>query len=324
MRNKIILSSSILLLIVISFLTLMLGSKNLSFIDVINSLISQDNTQIGVIINNIRLPRLITGLMSGATLALSGLLLKTVLKNPLADASIIGVSSGASLAVVIIILLLPNFFAFIPLFAFVGGFLAFLLVLALSTKNGNVDRVRMVLAGVAVNSLFQGVLSIINSLNKDKIQYTISYLGGSIANISMDTAITISIYSIIAIAITIYIFPIIKLARLDDNMMTNIGKNPSVIRLLISVVAVFLASISVSFIGVIGFAGIIAPFFAFKLIKEFNLYYLIETLVVGALLVLGSDLAQRIIFDPMEIPVGVVIGLLGAPLFLYFIKNELN
>lgn len=325
MKNKgnLVIITLLLLIVFVSTISLVLGEQNYSLNDLIQAFTnSNSDYTMQLIIKDVRLPRIIAGIFTGATLALSGLVLRTLLKNPLADTAVLGVSSGASFLVVCILILVPSLFSFIPIFAFIGGLAAFAMSATLAVKKGKIEPIKMIIAGVAINAFFNGLLAIVNVFNKDKLALSVSYLGGSLANISFDNTIYLVIYGTIAILVAYFIFPIIKMLRLDDGLIKNLGKNPHKMRMLAAIVGVTLATVSLSYVGIISFVGILVPFFAYNLIKDYNHQYFITTALLGGLLVIVCDLGQRLIFSPMEIPVGTIIGLLGAPMFLYFVKSE--
>ncbi|MFB0972663.1 MAG: iron ABC transporter permease, partial [Neofamilia sp.] len=147
------------------------------------------------ILFNIRIPRTFLAVFIGASLSTSGALLQGVMQNPLADPGVIGVSSGASLAAVAILVLFPQYGQFVPLFAFAGAMLATFLVYIMAIQNGQVKPLRLVLAGVAINALFGGGNSLISVLNSDKIQSVILWLNGSLAGSSWNSLKIISTYS---------------------------------------------------------------------------------------------------------------------------------
>jgi iron complex transport system permease protein len=144
----------------------------------------------------------------------------------------------------------------------------------------------------------------------------LTWLNGSIANVSRETMLIISIYSVLILIISALSMPVIKILLLSDNSIVNIGYNPSVLKLIISVIAVMLASVSVAFIGIISFIGIIAPAISKKIIGTQLKYQFICSSLIGSILLILADIVQRIIFSPTEIPVGILIGMIGAPVFI--------
>ncbi len=307
---------------VICIFALSYGESRLGFFPSLNALFGQGDTQSITIVQKIRLPRVIAGFLAGATLGLSGLYTRVALKNPLADSSILGIQSGASVMALICLLVVPQLASFLPLFAFFGGFLAFMLVVAFSYQNG-FSPLRLVLSGVAVNSFFTAITSVITINHVNELKNTVQWTSGSLVGISANEAQTMLIYAAIAIVIAIALIPVLELLKLEDNMLVSLGKNPNLYRFVASVVAVFLASISLAFVGVIAFVGIIVPHISQLIVGPKIKHVFVMTIILGGILVVGVDLFSRIAFTN-EIPVGALIGVLGAPLFLYLLRGSKN
>lgn len=220
------------------------------------------------------------------------------------------------------LLVVPSMAALLPLFAFVGGLLAFFLVILFSYQNG-FSPIRLVLSGVAVNSFFMAVTSVITINHVNELKNTIQWTSGSLVGISNSDVEGMLVYSLIAIFVAALLIPMLELLKLEDNVLISLGKNPNVYRFIASIVAVFLASISLAFVGVIAFAGIIVPHISQMLVGSKMKHIFPMTLVCGSILVVGVDLFSRVVFTN-EIPVGALIGVLGAPLFLYLLRGTKN
>lgn len=313
---------ALIILFVISIFALSYGESQLGFFPSLKALFGQGENQAVTIVQKIRLPRVIAGFLAGATLGLSGLYTRVALKNPLADSSILGIQSGASVMALICLLVAPQLANFLPLFAFIGGFIAFILVVAFSYQNG-FSPLRLVLSGVAVNSFFTAITSVITINHVNELKNTVQWTSGSLVGISLSDAQTMLIYSIIAIVIALLLIPVLELLKLEDNMLVSLGKSPNLYRFIASIAAVFLASISLAFVGVIAFVGIIVPHVSQLIVGPKIKNVFIMTIITGGILVVGVDLFSRIVFTN-EIPVGALIGVLGAPLFLYLLRGAKN
>ncbi len=325
MKNKRELTILLLTLscyLVIAVFSLSYGDSNIGFINSIYALLGKgDNTSI-IIVQSIRLPRMLAATIAGSTLALSGLLTRTALKNPLADSSILGIQSGASVFALYAILVAPNLSSLLPLFAFIGGSIAFILVMIFAYNRG-FNPIRLVLSGVAINSFFTAITSIITINHVNELQNSIQWTSGSLVGVSTSEMTTMLIYSVIAILLVFIASPMLQMLKLDDKMLISLGKNPNLFRLIICVLAVMLASISLAYVGIIAFVGIIAPHVSQLLKLSSVRLSIIMTMLVGAILVVGVDAISKVIFVN-EIPVGSLIGVLGAPLFLYLLRGEKN
>lgn len=310
------------LYVVIAIFSLSYGDSQIGFVTSAKALFGLgDKTNI-IIVQNIRLPRVLAGSIAGASLGLSGLLTRTALKNPLADSSILGIQSGASVMALIVLLVIPGMAYMLPVFAFIGGLLAFILVMSFSYKDG-FSPLRLVLSGVAVNAFFSAIISVITINHVNELQNSIQWSSGSLVGVSNQEVAIMGIYFLLVLIIGVLLIPVLELLKLEDNMLISLGKNPNIYRLIVCIVAVMMASISLSFVGVIAFVGIIVPQIATMIVGGKTKYVFIMTIFLGGLLVIGVDLFSRIIFTN-EIPVGALIGVLGAPLFLYLLRGKKN
>ena len=191
---------SLALLLILLVLLTTIGSVNLSFTEIINALINNDNKMVTTIVYKMRLPRNILAALVGANLAVSGVLLQSVMKNPLADPGITGVSSGASVAAIFILLLLPQYTGILPIAAFIGGAIACILVFLMAYKNG-LKPGRIVLAGVAINTILGGVISYLSTMYSDRIQSAMLWLNGSLATKTWADVEMLFVYSIVGLVV---------------------------------------------------------------------------------------------------------------------------
>lgn len=309
----------ILLILIVAFSTV--GSVNLSLKDIFNALINNDNKTVTTIVYNIRLPRNILAVIVGANLAISGVLLQSVMRNPLADPGITGVSSGASVAAMIILLILPQYTFILPLVAFLGGALACALVFIMSYKNG-IKPGRIVLAGVAINTILGGVIGFLSTMYSDKIQSAMLWLNGSLATKTWSHVNMLFIYSIVGLIISLFLIRSANILQLGDDAATNLGINVNFTRLLICIVAVFLAGISTAVVGIISFIGLIVPHIARMTMGSDHKYTMPFSIVLGSIVLLIADTLARTVASPLEIPVGVIMSIVGGPFFLYLLRKK--
>ncbi|MFV0380006.1 MAG: FecCD family ABC transporter permease [Anaerorhabdus sp.] len=316
------LTVGIILLLTICVLSLSYGDTQIGFFDSFEALFGSGEKTDIIVVQSIRFPRVMAGLIAGATLGLSGLFTRTALKNPLADSSILGIQSGASVMALISLLVFPTLASFLPFFAFIGGMLAYVLVMLFSYRNG-FNPLRLVLSGVAINAFFTAITSVITVNHVYELQNSIMWTSGSLVGIGNTDMLSMLVYGVIGLVIACFLIPVLNLLRLDDNMLISLGKNPNFYRFIACVIAVILASISLSFVGLVVFVGIIAPHIAQMVTGGKMTHIFFMTLIIGAILVVGVDLFGRVIFLT-EVPVGSIIGVLGAPLFLYLLRRSKN
>ena len=322
-RKYLIIGGTALVLVILVVLFSTIGSVNLSLGEIISSLIHQDNSMVMTIVYKMRLPRNILAVLIGANLAVSGVLLQSVMKNPLADPGITGVSSGASVAAIIILLLMPQLSGALPLFAFVGGAIACALVFIMAWKNG-LRPERIVLAGVAINTILGGFISLLSTLFSDRIQSAILWLNGSLATKTWSHVDMLFLYSLIGIGLSLFLIRSANVLQLGDESAKNLGFNVSRTRLVISAVAVFLAAISTAVVGIISFIGLIVPHIARLLMGSDHKYTIPFSMVLGAIVLLIADTLARTIGGSIEIPVGVITSIVGGPFFLYLLRKRGN
>lgn len=322
-RKYLIIGGTALVLVILVVLFSTIGSVNLSLGEIISSIIHQDNSMVMTIVYKMRLPRNILAVLIGANLAVSGVLLQSVMKNPLADPGITGVSSGASVAAIIILLLMPQLSGALPLFAFVGGAIACALVFIMAWKNG-LRPERIVLAGVAINTILGGFISLLSTLFSDRIQSAILWLNGSLATKTWSHVDMLFLYSLIGLGLSLFLIRSANVLQLGDESAKNLGFNVSRTRLVISAVAVFLAAISTAVVGIISFIGLIVPHIARLLMGSDHKYTIPFSMALGAIVLLIADTLARTIGGSIEIPVGVITSIVGGPFFLYLLRKRGN
>lgn len=319
LKSKLIIIIGVLILSIL--LGICLGSVRISLDDIIKSLFSDEYTVKKAIISDIRLPRVWIAGFVGANLSASGALLQAVMRNPLADPGITGVSAGASLFAIIILLLFPSYVSLVPIAAFVGGVIACGIVYGLAWKGGGIEPIRIVLAGVAVNAILGGATGLLSLLNSDKIQGVMLWTNGSLSRVSWMDVKLLGIYSIVGIILALICIRAANVLQLGDDVAKNLGYNVNLTRILISLVAVYLAGISVAFVGIIGFVGLVVPHISRLLFgSDYKWLLPVSMLMGGAVLVIADTLA-RMIAAPIELPVGTMMAMLGGPFFLYLLRR---
>ena len=323
--NKIYLTIglSLVLLLILLILLTTVGSVNLSFTEIINALINNDNKMVTTIVYKMRLPRNILAALVGANLAVSGVLLQSVMKNPLADPGITGVSSGASVAAIFILLLLPQYTGILPIAAFIGGAIACILVFLMAYKNG-LKPGRIVLAGVAINTILGGVISYLSTMYSDRIQSAMLWLNGSLATKTWADVEMLFIYSVVGLVVSLFLIRSANVLQLGDDAATNLGFNVNLTRLLISGVAVFLAATSTAVVGIISFVGLIVPHIARMIMGSDHKFTIPFSMILGSIVLLVADTLGRTIGGAVEIPVGVIMSIVGGPFFLYLLRKRGN
>ena len=305
-------------LLLLGLCALGLGSAWLSAA-IVKGLQNGDNT-IRVVVINLRLPRILIAMLVGCALSVSGALLQAVMRNPLADPGIIGVSAGAATAATTVMLLAPWLISSVPLFAFGGALGACVLIYLMAWRNG-VDPVRIVLSGVAVNTVLGAYTSFLQLLNADNLSNVLGFLNGSISGRSWDQVGTVVVYAGIGLVLAACCIKSCNILQLGDEMAASLGENVNLLRILISAVGAFLAAATVAVAGMIGFVGLVVPHMARMLVGADYRSLLPVTALLGAITLLAADTVGRTLLPGMEIPVGVVMAMTGGPFFLYMLRK---
>lgn len=296
------------------------GSLKVSPSELFNGLFVEYNPDVATIYD-LRFPRIFIAMLGGAATAVSGVLLQAVLKNPLADPGIIGISSGASLAAVLITAFFPKLFFFTPLFAFIGGMAAFFLVYSLSYRGG-LSPLRIILVGVAVDAMFSGIMSAFNSGTGSNYSGVASIVNANITMKTWDDFETLFWYVVIGLVVALFVSGQCNLLSLEDKTARSLGINVTRSRIVISIVAVLLAGISTAVIGPISFLGLIVPHIARLLVGSNHKVLIPYTALLGAFTLLLADTVGRTIASPYEISASIIMAVAGGPFFILLLRRS--
>ncbi len=296
------------------------GSLKVSPAELFRGLFIEYDSNVATIYD-LRFPRILIAMLGGAAMAVSGVLLQAVMKNPLADPGIIGISSGASLVAVLVTAFFPKLYFFTPLFSFLGGMLAFLLVYSLSYKGG-LSPLRIILVGVAVNAMFTGIMSAFNSGTGSGYSGVASIVNSNITMKTWSDFETLFIYTVIGLILSLFVTGQCNLLQLEDKTARSLGVNVTKSRMLISVIAVLLAAISTAVIGPISFLGLIVPHIARLLVGSNHRLLIPYSAVLGAFTFLLADTIGRTIAYPYEISAAVIMSVIGGPFFIILLRRS--
>lgn len=296
------------------------GSLKVTPSELFSGLFIEYNPDVATIYD-LRFPRIFIAMLGGAATAVSGVLLQAVMKNPLADPGIIGVSSGASLVAVIVTAFFPSLFFLTPMLAFIGGLIAFLLVYSLSWKGG-FSPLRIILVGVAVNALCTGLMSAFNSATGNSYTGVASIVNANITQKTWDDFQTLAVYVVIGLVASFFVTNQCNLLSLEDKTARSLGMNVTRSRIVISVIAVLLASISTAVVGAISFLGLIVPHIARLLVGSNHKVLVPYSILLGAFTLLLADTIGRTVASPYEISAAVVMSVIGGPFFIFLLRRS--
>lgn len=321
------------------FLTLMIafiistgsGEMKIPAIDVIKAIFGYGPDMNQLVVNEFRLPRIITAVLVGMSLAVAGSILQGIIRNPLASPDIIGITGGAALAVVAFLAIFSDAnhsltvsIKWMPLAAFIGATFIALLVYFLSWKNG-VSPIRLVLIGIGVAALAQAITTTfmiigpIYRASQATIWTTGTVYGASWANVKI-----LAPWVIILLMISFVLARKLNVQELGDDLAKGVGSLVQKERFVLLLISTALTGGAVAFAGGIGFVGLMAPHIARKLVGSAFGALLPVAALVGGLLVLVADLIGRTMFSPLEVPAGVFTAAIGAPFFIYLLYKNRN
>lgn len=273
------------------------------------------------IVLNLRLPRIILAILIGSSLSAAGALLQSVMRNPLADPGTIGVSAGAGTAATTILLIFPQLSASVPLFAFGGAALACVLIYTMAWKGG-VDPTRIILSGVAINSVLGAYNSLLQLMNSDSLEGVLAFMNGSLSGRGWYQVQIAACYASVGLVMAFLCIKSANALQLGEEMAKSLGVKVSLNRVLLSAVAAFLAAATVSVAGMIGFVGLVVPHIARLLVGSDYKVMMPVSVVLGAVVLLAADTVGRTVVPGMEIPVGIVMAVCGGPFFLYLLRKK--
>ncbi|GKV64070.1 MULTISPECIES: iron ABC transporter permease [unclassified Sporosarcina] len=296
------------------------GSIQMGFFEFLGALFEKGNSQMEVI-RDLRFPRIIVALFAGAALSVSGVLLQSVMRNPLADAGIIGISSGAAFVQLFIISFFPALFFMTPLFAFMGGAFACFLVFALSWKSG-LSPLKLILVGIAINAMFTGLTEAFISFGGSLNVSASSVIGSNLTLRTWKDVSTIVTYGTIGLVLAFALYSWCNLLVLQDKTAKSIGFHVARARLIIAATAVLLSAISVVVAGVISFVGLLVPHIARRLVGYDHKVLLPFTALLGSLIILLADTIGRTIVAPLEIPASTIMAIIGGPFLIFLLRKE--
>jgi iron complex transport system permease protein len=329
----------ILLLIVIAVAmfaaSIMTGAADASLFNVLRWLVGMEGAEQAlsvrdrIIILDIRLPRAVLGLMVGASLAVSGAVMQGLFRNPLADPGLVGVSSGASLGAVLLIVLGSSFFGplfavfgfyALPVAAFAGGLVTTLLLYKIATRSGQTSVATMLLAGIALGALAGAVTGVLIFMADDKQLRDLTFWGlGSLAGANWMKILSAGPIILVSLAVVPFLARGLNALTLGEAAAFHMGipvqrlKNIAIV----SVAASTGASVAVS--GGIGFVGIVVPHVLRMLIGPDHRYLLPASALLGGTLLIFADMIARTIVPPAELPIGIITAFAGAPFFLWIL-----
>lgn len=314
----------LLAIIIASFWHLSLGAKNVDWTTIWQALVAYnpfDSDQ--AIIRESRQARLIVALVVGAALALAGVIMQAISSNPLADPGLLGINSGAAFFVVASTLFLPMFGShYLPFFAFLGAGVAAILVMLLSGWEQNSER--LVLAGVAVTAMFAAMTAILLIIDQQGLEKLRHWLTGAIGASDLKKLYWVYPYLIGAMICSFTLVRSLNAFHLGARVAEGLGVNVLLLKISGLALVVVLSGSVVAVAGPIGFVGLVVPHMARLLVRNSYLWLFLYALLLGALLLILSDIAARVALRPYEINTGIITAFVGAPVFIALVLRKMR
>lgn len=341
-KNKIIFSLGFLSLIIISLISTTIGPVKISILQIVDILFDSVNINTNLssseisqafktVVIDIRLPRILMGIIVGIALGISGAILQGLFRNPLIDPGFIGVSSGAAIGAMFVIMFSQliaienNFYIqfLLPVFAMSGGLVTTILVYKMSQMSGKTNIMAMLLSGIAVNAFSGSIIGFLvyRASDMELRSFTFWTLG------SLDN----SNWLIVSIAFILILIPIIISTRLrkkldvfmlGDAEAGYLGLNIEKLKKKIILIAALMVGTTVAFCGMIGFIGLVTPHLVRLIMGPSHKTLIFGSAILGAIILILADFISRIIIAPAQLPIGIITSALGAPFFLWLIVSQ--
>ena len=307
------------LLLIMMICSMLVGGISVSLADIFKGIFVAYDRDVAIIVE-LRFPRIFVSILGGAAMAVSGVLLQAVMRNPLADPGIIGISSSSAFFAVLVTAFMPAIAFLAPVFSFVGGFLAFIIVYILAIKGG-MSNTRLILIGLAVSTFFTALTTAFGQLTGGN-SYAQSIVDGMIKSKTWNDVWVMAISVAVGAVLCIFCVKRCNILSLSDRLVGSIGVNVVRSRFAISAVAVLLSAASTAIIGAVSFLGLIVPHIARLLVGNDHKKLIPYSAILGAFVFLTADTVGRWIAYPYEISASILMAVVGGPVFIFLLLRS--
>ncbi|ATD31391.1 iron ABC transporter permease [Macrococcus sp. IME1552] len=329
-KTKNVFISTILIIILFAIITVSMtvGDFKMPPLQFLKTLFGMGNETDTMVLYEFRMPRLLVTILCGAALSLSGALLQSITKNPLADPGIIGINAGSGFFIALLMIFMPvdssNFVYVLPLFSLIGGLITAATVFLLSSSKRGLNPMQMILIGVGLSTALSGAMIMMTStFNKEDVEFISKWLGGNIWGDTWPFVWMIITVLIITIPILLLKLDILNILNTHEHISTGLGIRINRERVVILIISVMLCASAVSICGSIAFVGLIAPHIARQLVGPRHQVFIPITILLGAILLSFADTLGRLLIEPAGMPAGIIVSIIGAPYFLYLMRRGL-
>ncbi|MBR6163894.1 iron ABC transporter permease [bacterium] len=318
-KKKTIIICILLILFLISlYLAVFAGYKDFGVKMFLKSFHLSNDTD-SMILSLLRFPRAVKAIIAGICLALAGMFMQAVSKNPLAEPYITGISSGAGLGIALSILVFNS--SNYSVFGFFGALISSALVIIFSGLN-RFSVTKLILIGLSINIFFSSLISFIILVSPEKSYTMMLILSGGLTNNEVISNGSLSLLFLVALIFAGLLIPKLNYLRLDSDLLEANKAKKNFYLILIICVSAFLSSLSVFAAGILGFIGIIAPQISRMLLGQDYRWLFLSNIFIGSMFILISDFIARVVVYPLQIPLGLIVAFLGAPVFVFFLTRK--
>ncbi|HEY9691154.1 MAG TPA: iron ABC transporter permease [Oculatellaceae cyanobacterium] len=317
---------AMIVLLICLIYSITIGARDISLTIILDSFTSFNSSFEHLVIQTVRLPRSLMAMMVGAALAVSGALMQGLTRNPLAETGILGIEAGGALAVVITLFIFGN--SSVSVYAgvaFLGAAIAAVLVYVLGTLGrGGATPLNLTVAGAAMTAFITSITTAILIVSQQTLEQVRFWLAGSLAGRDFNLFLYVLPFLVTGLLLAFLLGRQITTLSLGEDIAKSLGQQTVWIKVLTAISVVLLAGSSVAIAGPIGFVGLVVPHMVRFFIKTDYRWILPYSALLGAILLLVSDMAARVLLKPQELPVGVMTAIIGAPVFVYLTKSKVK
>ena len=302
------------------------GAADIAFNDIYQAFTAFDGSTNHLIIRTVRLPRSLIAMLVGASLAVAGAIMQGLTRNPLASPGILGVNAGAAFAVVVGTFISGSgSLATYAWYAFAGAAVSAIAVYFLgSLGRGGLTPFNLTIAGAALTAFISSITSGVLILSQRTLEEIRFWLAGSVAGRDINLLLQVLPYICVGLVLAIALSRQITILSLGEDTARSLGQSTALIKILAAISIILLAGASVAIAGPIGFVGLIVPHIVRMLVGVDYRWILPYSAILGAVMMLITDLCGRLVIQPSELPVGLVMPLIGAPFFIYLIRRKMK
>lgn len=313
----------VILLLIVNFLSLVLGYTDLTIHTVIDAFNHFDGSNEHIIIQDVRLPRALIGTVVGASLAIAGALLQALTRNPLASPDILGFNAGASFFIVVALMLFSiSSLQATTWIAFLGATIAGLLVYFLgSIGRDGMTPIKMTLSGAAIAALFGSLTQGLLVMDESALDQMLFWMSGSVQGRELNILLSVLPYIVIGVVIALTIATKINILTMGDDVAKGLGQRTGFVKLVTGIAIILLAGGSVAIAGPIGFIGIVVPHIVRTVVGNDYRWIIPYCAIVGGIFLVIADIGARYVLMPEEVPVGIMTALVGIPFFIYIARK---